>query len=113
MKDLKFLAGVVVGLAIAGVIVVIVLHKNARDAEDQLPPGVALHDPTPAENAAARAALIEKIKTDRDPQWLKKWGCLEYTTENREMAEAAHILHRTFDPPPTCHALNPLAPADL
>ena len=108
---MKFWIGVVVGLAIAGMIVAVLLHKNAKNTQDQLPPGVALHNPTPEENVAARAALIEKIKTDHDPQWLK-WGCLQYTTENREMTEAAQILHRKFDAPPTCHALNPLAPPD-
>lgn len=103
------------GIGIAAIVVIVaavMLRSLSHRASGQDIHDIIYHpDTSPEASAAARATLIEKIKTNRDPQWLK-FGCLQYSQENDLLERAARARGTPFTPPPTCRDLNPLAPAD-
>jgi hypothetical protein len=108
------LAGAVAAVVVIGAVAGLfhLAHRHSQEANTPKIPDLIYHrDVSPAANAAARSALIEKIKTDHDPQWLK-FGCLQYNQENDEMN---YVTKARGMPPtqyPSCRDLNPLAPAD-
>ena len=106
MKRHKLALLVLAALVVVGIAAGILIHWRSQP---EFPPGLGPQGNNPAANVAARAELIEKIKHSHDLQWLP-YGCSVYDEENKEKAQAAKMYGFHFDPPPSCHDLNPLAP---